>query len=104
MKTYASSKKQTSGRKSEASTLASNATALSAQANGQSANSAESLLLLEAMLAFRNGNFGVRLPAGWTGVYGKIADAFNDLLAMNERRAKETSRVSLLVGREGKLK
>ncbi|HEY2573842.1 MAG TPA: HAMP domain-containing protein [Verrucomicrobiaceae bacterium] len=73
-------------------------------ANGQSANSAESLLLLEAMLAFRNGNFGVRLPAGWSGVYGKIADAFNDLMAMNERRARETARVSLLVGREGKLK
>ena len=69
-----------------------------------SANGNETQLLLEAMLAFRNGNFSGRLPVGWTGVYGKIADAFNDVLAMNERRAQETARVSRLVGREGKLK
>ena len=60
--------------------------------------------LLEAMLAFRDGDFSVRLPARWTGLYGKIADAFNDVLTMNDRRARETARVSRVVGREGKLK
>jgi HAMP domain-containing protein/CheY-like chemotaxis protein/signal transduction histidine kinase len=59
--------------------------------------------LLEAMLAFRAGDFAVRLPSCWTGIHGKIADAFNDVLAMNERRARETARVSHVVGREGKL-
>src|SRR5688500_13518986 len=58
----------------------------------------EAQRLLEAMLAFRDGDFSVRLPAGWTGLYGKIADAFNDVLTMNDRRAAETARVSRVVG------
>jgi HAMP domain-containing protein/CheY-like chemotaxis protein/signal transduction histidine kinase len=63
-----------------------------------------SQLLLQAMLAFRSGDFSVRLPAGWSGIYGKIADAFNDVLTMNEHRARETARVSYVVGRQGRLK
>jgi HAMP domain-containing protein/CheY-like chemotaxis protein/putative methionine-R-sulfoxide reductase with GAF domain len=60
--------------------------------------------LLVAMLSFRNGDFAVRLPVDLTGVDGKIADAFNDIVAVSERRARETARVSLAVGKEGKLK
>jgi len=60
--------------------------------------------LLSAMLAFRDGEFGVRLPADLTGVDGKIADAFNEIIAVSERRARETARVSRAVGKEGKLK
>jgi HAMP domain-containing protein/CheY-like chemotaxis protein len=67
-------------------------------------NGDEMHVLLEAMLALRDGNFSVRMPAGWVGIHGKIADAFNEVLIINERRSKETSRVSRLVGREGKLK
>ena len=60
--------------------------------------------LLTAMLAFRDGEFGVRLPSDLIGVDGKIADAFNDIVAVSERRARETARVSRSVGKEGKLK
>jgi hypothetical protein len=60
--------------------------------------------LLSAMLAFRDGEFAVRLPSDLVGVDGKIADAFNDIVALSERRARETSRVSRSVGKEGKLK
>src|SRR5438093_315957 len=60
--------------------------------------------LLAAMLAFRNGNFAARLPSDLTGVSGKIADAFNGIMAVSERRARETARVSRSVGQEGKLK
>src|SRR5262245_60931885 len=60
--------------------------------------------LLTAMLAFRKGDFAVRLPADLTGLDGKIADAFNDIVSMSERRARETARVSLAVGKEGRLK
>src|SRR5436190_19757088 len=60
--------------------------------------------LLSAMLAFREGEFAVRLPSDLTGVNGKIADAFNDIAAVSERRARETRRVSTAVGKEGKLK
>jgi PAS domain S-box-containing protein len=60
--------------------------------------------LLTAMLGFREGNFAVRLPPDLTGMQGKIADAFNDIVSVSERRARETARVSRVVGKEGKLK
>src|SRR5688572_6141257 len=60
--------------------------------------------LLSAMYSFRDGNFAVRLPHDLTGVEGKIADAFNDIVTLAQRRARETGRVSHVVGREGKLK
>src|SRR3954471_19445535 len=60
--------------------------------------------LLSAMLAFRDGDIAVRLPSDLTGLNGKIADAFNDIVAASDRRAQETKRVSRVVGKEGKLK
>ena len=60
--------------------------------------------LLSAMLAFRDGEFGTRMPSDLTGVDGKIADAFNEIVAVSERRARETARVCRAVGKEGKLK
>ncbi|HEY6210933.1 MAG TPA: HAMP domain-containing protein, partial [Vicinamibacterales bacterium] len=60
--------------------------------------------LLSAMLAFQEGEFAVRMPTDLTGVNGKIADAFNGIVAVSERRARETARVSRTVGKEGKLK
>jgi methyl-accepting chemotaxis protein len=60
--------------------------------------------LLTAMLSFREGDFSVRMPNNLTGVEGKIADAFNNIVLFSDRRAKETLRVSKRVGKEGKLK
>src|SRR5919199_1921601 len=60
--------------------------------------------LLSAMLAFRDGELGVRLPTDLLGIDGKIADAFNEIVTTSERRARETARVSRAVGKEGKLK
>ncbi len=60
--------------------------------------------LLSAMLAFRDGDFAVRLPTDVAGVNGKIADAFNEIVGISDRRARETTRVSHAVGKEGKLK
>ena len=60
--------------------------------------------LLMALLALRDGDFSLRLPADLTGIDGKIADTFNDIAAISERRSKETARVSRMVGKEGKLK
>jgi len=59
--------------------------------------------VLTALLAFRNGDFSQRLPAEWTGVYGKIADTFNDVLMTSARRASEMTRVCRMVGKEGRL-
>ena len=60
--------------------------------------------LLAAMLAFRNGSFATRMPTDLIGVQGKIADTFNEIVTMSERRALETARVSRTVGSQGKLK
>jgi hypothetical protein len=60
--------------------------------------------LLDALLAFRDGDFSVRMPTDGVGVDGKIADAFNEIASVSERRAREAARVSHAVGKEGKLK
>ena len=36
--------------------------------------------LLQALLAMRDGDFSVRLPGDWTGLDGKIADTFNEIV------------------------
>ncbi len=60
--------------------------------------------LLAAMLSLKEGTFAVRMPGDLVGVEGKIADAFNEIALLSERRAQETARVSHAVGKEGKLK
>src|SRR5271155_4905745 len=60
--------------------------------------------LLVAMRRFKDGDFGARLDSDFTGIEGKIADVFNEILAVSERRAHETARVCRVVGKEGKLK
>ena len=59
--------------------------------------------LLKALLAFRRGDFSVRLPDTWTGVSGKIADTFNDVIAKNERLTMELDRIRRVVGKEGRI-
>jgi len=73
--------------------------------NGSIAGEAEyGQHVLQAMIAFRDGDLSQRLPAGWGGVFGKIADAFNEVAALNDRRVHENRRVCQAVGKEGKLK
>ena len=62
----------------------------------------EMVILLQALTALKKGA-GVRLPADWTGVAGKVADAFNEVVELNERMADELARLSRVVGKEGKL-
>ncbi len=59
-------------------------------------------LLLTAMVAVREGDFSVRLPAHLTGVHGKIADTFNDIVTANQHMANELKRVGQVVGKEGR--
>jgi HAMP domain-containing protein/CheY-like chemotaxis protein/signal transduction histidine kinase len=60
--------------------------------------------LLKAMMAFRDGDFSVRLPADWPGIDGRIAEAFNHSLAHEGRISREVARLSVAVGKEGRLK
>src|SRR5688572_24527595 len=60
--------------------------------------------LLSALLRFKAGDFTSHLPAHLSGLDGKIADVFNEVLDVSARRAMEISRVCRVVGKEGKLK
>src|SRR2546426_660183 len=75
------------------------ATAVEQPANGH----LDTKLLLSTLVAVKNGDFSVRLPVEWTGINGKIADAFNDIIEVNAKMAKELERVSKVVGKEGRL-
>src|SRR5689334_21506023 len=59
--------------------------------------------LLKTLVAFKEGDFSVRLPVDQTGLAGKIADTLNDIFKLNQRMASELSRVSGTVGKEGKI-
>jgi HAMP domain-containing protein/signal transduction histidine kinase/DNA-binding response OmpR family regulator len=58
---------------------------------------------MTALIALKKGDFSVRLPVEWTGVAGKVADTFNEVVELNERMAKELDRLRRVVGKEGKL-
>src|SRR5689334_24892062 len=59
--------------------------------------------LLSALMAFKRGDFSARLPEDWTGVPGKIADTFNDVIRTNQRMAQELERIVRVVGKEGRI-
>jgi HAMP domain-containing protein/CheY-like chemotaxis protein/signal transduction histidine kinase len=58
--------------------------------------------LLRVLQAVRDGDFSVRLPGDWTGLDGKIADTFNEIVATNHQIAAEIERVGAAVGKQGK--
>ncbi len=58
--------------------------------------------LLRALQSVRDGDFSVRLPSDQTGIGGKIADTFNEIIASNQRVAREVERAGQMVGKEGK--
>src|SRR5215213_649984 len=45
--------------------------------------------LLYALQAMRVGDFSVRMAGNQLGIEGKIADTFNEIVAANERMAKQ---------------
>src|SRR5581483_381385 len=58
--------------------------------------------LLYALQAMKVGDFSVRIAGDQLGIEGKIADAFNEIVAANERMAKQLETVGQVVGRDGK--
>ena len=57
--------------------------------------------ILQKLQAVKAGDFSVRLRGDWDGLPGKIADAFNDIIASNQRMADQLHRVGEVVGKEG---
>ncbi len=83
---------------------------ISANGSGLAALAAESRAdtrarqLFAAMVAFRDGDFAVRLPTHWEGIDGRIAEAFNEALSHEDRITREVTRLSITVGKEGRLR
>src|SRR2546423_10380336 len=59
--------------------------------------------LLRVLTAVKKGDFTVRMPEDKTGTAGKVADALNDIIDLNERMASEFARIGTAVGKEGRI-
>jgi len=60
-------------------------------------------LVLDALCKLKSGDFSARLPSDWTGVPGKIADAFNDCAETSASIAKSIDTLGHAVGKQGKV-
>ena len=58
--------------------------------------------LLSVLTAVKKGDFSARMPLDMTGISGKICDALNDIIETNDKLCGEMSRISTVVGKEGK--
>jgi HAMP domain-containing protein/signal transduction histidine kinase/CheY-like chemotaxis protein len=90
------------GHRKEKNRIPQLAKAPSPDANGGS-DAAHMNEILRALTALKKGHFAERLPLHWAGVCGKIADVFNDFAELMEHSTLDLSRISRVVGREGKL-
>ena len=97
-------------KRPDPSVATANATAVGAphvKKNGQrdalaDVSSADLGVILLSLQTMRDGDFSVRLPGNWTGLAGKIADTFNEIVMANQQMAKELKRVGKVVGKEGR--
>src|SRR5579862_4921207 len=60
-------------------------------------------ILLDVLAQLKAGDFSARMPLDWTGVAGKVADGFNDVIIANQALGSELERVSRVVGKQGEL-
>src|ERR1700733_248254 len=70
-----------------------------AAANGAKARR-DANKLLNTLIAFKRGDFSVRMPVDQTDLEGKIADALNDVLEINQKMVSEFERISRAVGKD----
>ncbi|QJC52084.1 HAMP domain-containing protein [Paenibacillus albicereus] len=59
--------------------------------------------LLNALMALKKGHFSYRMPYDRTGVAGKIADTFNEIMDIQESLVHDVETVARVVGKEGNL-
>src|SRR5579884_3477471 len=63
----------------------------------------DAAVLLNFLAQLEEGNFSVRMPLDWAGMAGKVADGLNSVVIANQMLEAELTRVSRVVGREGRL-
>ena len=59
--------------------------------------------LLAVLTAVRKGDFSVRMQVTRTGLAGKVVDKLNEIVELNQDMAHELDRVSIAVGKEGRI-
>ncbi len=59
--------------------------------------------LLKVLMAFRRGDFSARMSANHDGADGKIAEALNEIIELNQKMAREFAKISTAVGKEGRI-
>src|ERR1044071_8711462 len=77
--------------------------AVSEPANGHPDSAFNPEQVLAGLISLKKGDFAVRLPLGWTGISGKVADTFNEVAEMLSHSTDELSRISRVVGRDGRI-
>jgi len=96
-------KARNAGAKGRNAVAGRNGSAKKAAGNGQPGTpDLDQPELLNALHAMQAGDFSVRLPGHKVGVAGKICDAFNTIVAANQRIAQQLEHVGEVVGHEGK--
>src|SRR5881296_1076125 len=68
------------------------------------AETIDARLLLKVLSDLKKGDFTTRLSSEQTGLTGKIYDALNEVIELNQRMAKEFHRVATVVGKEGRIR
>ncbi len=66
-------------------------------------DSIDTSLLLNTLMAFKEGDFSVRMPVEQTGIAGKLNDTLNEIFRLNAHAVSEFARISKAVGKEGKI-
>src|SRR5437016_7053538 len=61
----------------------------STNGHGKHEDLVDQIKLLAALRGVRAGDFGVRLPLDWIGLPGNIAEAFNEVVELNQRLARQ---------------
>jgi methyl-accepting chemotaxis protein len=82
----------------------SKAARIPAEISAEVSAEARSRTILAAMVAFRDGDFAVRLPTDWVGTDARTAEAFNQTIGQKHRICTEVTRLSATVGQEGRLR
>ncbi|MDX8457959.1 HAMP domain-containing protein [Mesorhizobium humile] len=59
--------------------------------------------ILNALKAFRRGDFSVRIENVYDGLDSDIADAFNQIVEINDQVTREFERLSRVVGKDGRI-
>ena len=59
--------------------------------------------ILNALKAFKNGDFSVRIENNYDGLDSQIADTFNQIVELNDQATREFERLSRVVGKDGKI-